>query len=259
MRERRQRRRGQPDLSAPLHCTPEEQRRLLGQTPFFRVLPVAEIPTVAQSFHQHEYAAGDVIHLAGDPAARLSLVAAGMVRVARPTIDGQDVVLDVLHPGDYFGSLGLLGDATYPDEAVAQTHSCVLSTSATEFQALLTRYPPVAMATLDLVAQRLQAAHENIEQLSAWPVQRRLAATLLNLADRQPAVADAEALTELPFSRQDLADMTGATVETVSRVLSGFRRAGLVEGGRGWVAIRDRARLADLAAADQPPTLPRAD
>lgn len=250
MSDARRRIKGLPDLSAPLHCTPQEQRRLLGQTPFFQVLPADEIPNVARSFRQSEHLAGEVIHRAGDPASRLSLLAAGMVKVVRPTSDGQDVVLDILHPGDYFGSLGQLGDATYPDEATAQTHCCVLYTNAAEFQSLLSRYPPVAMATLELVAHRLRAAHETIEGLSAYTVQRRLASTLLNLTAKLDADHPPGTSIELPFSRQDLADMTGATVETVSRVLSMFRRSGLITGGRGWVAVRDRDRLAALASDD---------
>lgn len=247
---RARRYRDQPDLSESLHCTPEEQRRLLGQTPFFRVLPADEIPAVARSFQQREFAPGDAIHRAGNPAARLSLVAAGMVKVARPTIDGQDVVIDILHPGDYFGSLGQLGDAAYADDATAQTHCCILSTTAGEFQSLLSRYPPVALATLDLVAGRLRAAHETIEQLSAYPVQRRLASMLLHLSERTEADRVAPPAVELPFSRQDLADMTGATVETVSRVLSTLRRQGIIDSGRGWIAILDRDRIAALANDD---------
>lgn len=241
------RRRAEPDLDAPLHCTPEEQRRLLGQTPFFRVLPASEIVTVATSFHQQEYAPGERIHRAGDPAARLSLVAAGMVKIARPTLEGEDVLLDFLRPGDYFGSLGQLGDAVYQDDAVAQTHCCILYATASDFQALLARYPAVALATLDLVAQRLRAAHETIEQLSVYPVPRRLAATLLNLSGRLERPDQPQAIIELPVSRQDLADMTGTTVETVSRVLSDFRRSGLIESGRGWAAVRDADRLAAIA------------
>lgn len=243
------RRRAEPDLEAPFHCTPEEQRRLLGQTPFFRGLPPSEIPAVARSFRQREFQSGEPIYHAGDPAARLSLVAAGMVKIVRPTIEGEDVLLDFLHPGDYFGSLGQLGDTVYRDDATAQTHCCILYTTAADFQALLARYPAVALATLNLVARRLRAAYETIEQLSVYPVPRRLAARLLNLSGRLDQNGHTRTTAELPVSRQDLADMTGTTVETVSRVLSGFRRSGLIESGRGWVAVSDADRLAEIAAA----------
>lgn len=250
MSESRRRLQSEPDLDAPLHCTPEEQRRLLGQTPFFRVLPASEIVNVAQSFRQQEYATSEPIHHAGEPASRLSLVAAGIVKIARPTLEGEDVLLDFLHPGDYFGSLGQLGDSVYQDDAIAQTHCCVLYTTAADFQILLGRYPAVALATLDLVAQRLRAAHATIEQLSVYSVPRRLAATLLNLSGRFAHTDRPGEAVTLPVSRQDLADMIGTTVETVSRVLSDFRRDGLIESGRGWVAVRDGERLAGISGQE---------
>jgi hypothetical protein len=82
-----------------------EQRRLLGGAPFFAPLPATDMDDLATAFRQADYAAGRVIHHAGDPAARLSIVAAGMVNLARPTPDGQDILLGFLGPGEHFGSL----------------------------------------------------------------------------------------------------------------------------------------------------------
>jgi len=62
----------------------------------------------------------------GAPAARLYVVAAGKIKLSRHTLSGQDVVLDLLGPGDFFGSLEILGDEGYPDTAQAQTQVCVL-------------------------------------------------------------------------------------------------------------------------------------
>ncbi len=237
----------EPVAVEPHRCTPTEQRRLLGASPFFAGLSDAELAQAAASFRQANYRAGEVIHRAGDPAARLSIVVAGQVKIARPTPGGQDVLLAIIGPDEHFGSLLELGDATYRDDASAHTDCCVLWTSAEAFHALLLRYPAAAMATLALVAARLRAAQETIEQLSAYPVDRRVAATLLALADRMGREEDGAILIDTVLSRQDLADMTGATVETVSRVLSDFRRAGLVDSGRRWIAVRDRARLSELA------------
>src|SRR5688572_11381077 len=100
----------EPVMIGPHHCTPAEQRRLLGGTPFFKDLPEADIDQVAASFRQADYAAGATIHYSGDGATRLSTIAAGMVKLVRPTSEGQDVLLDILGPGDYFGSLAELGD-----------------------------------------------------------------------------------------------------------------------------------------------------
>jgi CRP-like cAMP-binding protein len=247
----------------PHRCTALEKRRLLGTTPFFSALDDDRLDEVAAGFDQRNFTAGQTIHHAGDPAERLSIVVAGQVKIARPTPDGQDVLLALLGPHEHFGSLLELGDAVYRDDAVAHTDCCVLSTDAESFHALLERFPSVANAALALVAARLREAQTTIEQLSTYPVPRRVAATLLALADRLGATrqrvegnesGDAadrgptgEVLIDATLSRQDLADMTGATVETVSRVLSDFRRRGWIDSGRQWVSVRDRASLETIA------------
>jgi CRP-like cAMP-binding protein len=170
-----------------------------------------------------------------------------MVKLARPTLDGQDVLLDIYGPGEHFGSLAELGDLTYREDASAHTDCCILSTTASEFRELLRQYPGVAVAALDLVAARLRDAQETIEQISAYPVDQRIAALLVDLARRIGREEDGALLIEMPLSRQDIADMTGAKVETVSRVMSEFRRQGLIDSGRRWIAVRNAERLSDIA------------
>ena len=240
----------EPVTIEPHHCTPAEQRRLLGETPFFAQLPPASVDQVAASFRQADYADGEAIYYSGDPANRLSIVAAGMVKLVRPTSEGQDVLLDILGPGDYFGTLAELGDAAYREDAIAHTQCCILYTTGDEYRRILQHYPQVALATLDLVAARLRSAQETIEQISAYPVEQRVATTLVRLAKRVGRQDNDGILIEMPLSRQDLADMTGAKVETVSRVMSDFRRSGIVESGRRWIAIRDAAALAAIAQPD---------
>ena len=229
------------------HCTPVQLRRILAGTPFFAPLTVEEIDELAARVRQTDFQTGDTIHRAGDPATHLAIVAAGVVKLSRPTLDGQDVVVSMLTSGDYFGSLADLGDATYTEDATAQTDCCILLATADEFRQWLERYPAVALATLQLVAERLRHAHAAIEQLSAHPVERRVAAALLRLAQQAGRREGTGTLIEMPLSRQDLADMTGAKVETVSRVMSDFRRAGLIESGRRWIAVTDAEQLAAIA------------
>lgn len=233
-------------IEPELHCSIDDQRRLLGASPFFSSLSPEEVVEVQKSFRQQHYNEGDLIQMAGDPADRLSIVAAGMVKMVRPTLDGQDVLLDFLGPGEHFGSLARLGDESYREDVTAQTPVCVLYTTADAFQDLLQRYPGVALSTLEIVAGRLRTAQSVIEQLSAYPVEHRVAATLLHLADKGGKEKDGHILIDMPLSRQDIADMTGAKVETVSRIMSEFRREGLIDSGRRWISVMDRDRLAKL-------------
>lgn len=237
-------------ITPEMHCSISEQRRLLSASPFFGSLSEEDIVDVQSQFHQHHYHAGDRIQNAGDAAIRLSVVAAGMVKIVRPTLDGQDVLLDFVGPGGYFGSLAELGDAVYREDVTAHTDCCILYTTAETFHSLLRRYSGAAIAALDIVTSRLGEAQETIEQLSAYSVERRVAAILLQLMDKIGTEREGDVLIEMPLSRQDIADMTGAKVETVSRVMSEFRRTGLIESGRRWISVLDTGALSDIASGN---------
>jgi CRP-like cAMP-binding protein len=85
-----------------------------------------------------------------------------------------------------------------------------------------------------------------IKQLSAYTVDQRIAATLVRLANKLGEQKQKGVLIQLPFSRQDLAAMTGTTVETVSRVMSRFAEQGLISTGRKWVSLNDIERLEQI-------------
>lgn len=165
----------------------------------------------------------------------------------RPSLDGADVLVDVITPGALFGSVSALGDPAYPDSAEALTVTCALSISAADFRGVLHQHPHVALAVLDDVAHRLDHAHQALRRLSGGTVEQRVAATLLTLADKLGEPQDGATLLQLPLTRADLAAMTGSTTESVSRAMSRMHRAGIVDTGRRWTAITDRDRLAALA------------
>lgn len=228
-------------------CSTVERLDVLGSAPFFSRLSPQELAQVNALFEQASFAAGQAIHSAGEPARQLSIVAAGKVRIAHPTPGGQDARLAILGPGEPFGSLPELGDATYRDAANAHTGCCVLSISADNFRDLLQRYPALAMAALERTAERLRTAQQAIEQSSAVPADRRIAATLLALAELVGRAEAGATLIDTELTHKELAAMTGTSVETVSRVLTGFRRDGLIDSGRRWISVRDHERLSRLA------------
>lgn len=230
-----------------LHCSVDEQRRLLSRSPLFASLTPTEIESVQREINQTHYNEGDAIQFAGDPATRLSIVAMGTVKIVRPTLDGTDVLLDLAGPGQGFGSLLQLGDATYREDVTAQTPVCVLHINTETFDSLMRTYPSVAIDTLQFVSFKLLEARNAIEELSAYPVEQRLASVLVRLSDRVGTQRDSDVLIEIPLARQDLADMIGSKVETVSRVMSEFRRAGWIDSGRRWIAVTDRDALAAVA------------
>ena len=235
------------DSIEPHRCSVDLRLEILRQLPFFASLTERQVVEANGHFREQGFTAGEVIYLMGEAADRFYVVADGQVKLMRHTLGGQDVLLEVLVPGDFFGSLAALGDEAYADTAEAQTPVCVLGISAADFRALLERYPAVSLAVLDEVSARLRAAREMVRRLSAQPVEKRLAYTLLQLADKLGEPREVGTLIQMPLSRADLAGLVGTTVETASRIMSQFQKEGLVNSGRRWVAVADRERLAGVA------------
>lgn len=230
-------------IDTGLHCSVADQKRLLGASPYFRSLDEASVAEVQRQFGQQHYPEGATIQLAGQEATRISIVGAGTVKLVRSTSEGRDIVLDMLTPGDHFGSLAQLGDRHYTETAIAHSECCILSTTAPDFARMLRSYPTVAIDSLEMIAARLRDAQGTIEQLSGYSVEQRVVRVLLNLATRIGVEHDGGVLINVPLSRQDLADMTGTTVESASRVMSDLKRQGLIESGRRWIAIPDPTAL----------------
>lgn len=220
---------------------------MLRQLPFFKGLSDKAIHEINALFQAEGYTTDEFIYFSGDAAVKLYVVAEGKVKLLRHATTGQEVILDVLRPGEFFGSLPILGEDTHTDTAQAHTAGCVLTITGDDFQQILRQHPGVSLELLEIMSTRLREAHELIHQLSTSTVESRLATTLLKLASKLGKEQDEAVLIQLPLSRQDLADMTGATVETISRIMSQFRKENLITSGRRWVAIADPEQLKEIA------------
>jgi CRP-like cAMP-binding protein len=231
----------------PHMCSVELRLEILGQLPFFSDLGLPEVQTINRSFVERGFAPHETIYFAGDPATRLYAVADGNVKLMHHTLKGHDVMLNILEPGEFFGSLASSGEETYAETAQAQTPVCTLSIGSQDFRKILRQHPPVSIKMMDIMGGRLRAAHEMMRQLSVYSTDQRIAFVLLKLGDKLGEQKDVGLLIQLPLSRGDLAQLSGTTTETASRVMSQFQKEGLIHTGRQWVAITNRAKLADLA------------
>jgi CRP-like cAMP-binding protein len=227
----------------PAVCSLEYRLKIIGRLPFFHHLSPVEIADINHRFVDRDIPAEQAIYFEGDPGEYLYLVAVGKVKLMRHTPSGRDVLLDVLRGGEYFGNLSVPGGRGYTETATAQTDCCILQISSSNFERILSTYPDVTMKVLQAVGQRLEDSQEIVKQLSVYSIEQRIAAALIRLAKKMGEQRGGGMLIQLPFSRQDLAAMTGTTIETVSRVMSRFSGQALITTGRKWVAVNDLERL----------------
>ncbi len=234
------------DWVDPAVCSLDYRLKIIGRLPFFKHLPADAISKINNLFHDSDVSVDERIYFEGDDAEYLYLVAMGKVKLVRNTAAGRDVLLDILHGGDYFGSLSTFGGRVHTETAIAQTDCCILKISAEDFERILSDHPDVTRKVLEAVSQRLAESQEIVKQLSAYTAEQRIASALMRLASKLGEARGQGVLIQLPFSRQDLAAMTGSTTETVSRVMSRFAEEGWVKSGRKWVTITDSKRLEEL-------------
>lgn len=231
-------------------CTIAARLKILGQVPFFQDLDSTELAWVNTLFHEKGFQKDEVICHSGETAERLHVVAEGRVRLLHHSLTGRDILLDLLTPGEFFGALTGRGEDTYPDTAQAQSRCCILVIGRETYQQVLKSHPGVALKVIDIMAGRLKSANERVHQLSALPVDGRIASILLMLGNKFGEKHPIGLLLQVPLSRQDLAGMTGTTTESASRVMSQFQKDGLIHSGRGWVALTDRAGLEAIAGQE---------
>jgi len=234
------------DWVDPAVCSLEYRLKIIGRLPFFKHLPLVAISGINDLFHDNDVSANERIYFEGDEAEYLYLVAMGKVKLVRNTTSGREVLLDILHGGEYFGSLSTFGWRVHMETAIAQTDCCILQISAGDFERILSDHPDVTRKVLEAVSQRLAQSQEVVKQLSAYTAEQRVASALMRLAGKLGEARGQGVLIQLPFSRQDLAAMTGSTIETVSRVMSRFAENGWIKSGRKWVTIADPKRLEEL-------------
>lgn len=171
----------------------------------------------------------------------------GCLKVTQTTLDGQQVVVRHVNPGDIFGIAMAMRRPDYPASAVAIVESLVLVWSSSQWDAFTRRCPTLALNALQTVGQRLQDAHTRILELSTEEVERRVAHTVLRLVRQSGRKTEEGILIDFPVTRQDIAEMTGTTLHTVSRVMAAWEAKGLILSSRKRVVVVDAHRLYTLA------------
>src|SRR5574342_511328 len=117
------------DWVDPAVCSLEYRLKIIGRLPFFKHLPEQVLPRINALFRDRDIAVNQTIYFEGDDAEYLYLVAMGKVKLVRHTDLGREVLLDILHGGDYFGTLSVFGGRTHAETAIAQTDCCILQIS----------------------------------------------------------------------------------------------------------------------------------
>lgn len=222
-------------------------RSLIAGSPTFSGMSPEDLDDILAQAAPLRVPKGEAAFRQGEPADRFFLLLHGRLRVTRLNPQGQQMVVRFIAPGDMFGVAMAIKVEAYPGTATAAVDSLAISWPNSVWNELLARHPGLAVNTMQALGARLQASQERILDLSTQQVEQRIAGAVLQLVQQAGKKSGDGLLIDFPLSRQDLAEMTGATLHTVSRTLSAWEERGLVECGRQRVAVRDMAGLQAIA------------
>ncbi len=223
------------------------ERAVLRGVDLFAELDDRALEEVLRAAHRRRVGKGDTVFRQGEEAQSFYVLVDGHLKVTQVTPEGQQVVVRFMGPGEMFGCVAVFGGRRYPGTATAVENSRLIGWTKGATQHLMERHPRIAINTLGTVGGRLQESQARVRELSTERVERRIAHVLLRLAEQAGKPVGSGIRIDFPISRQDVAEMTGTTLHTVSRTLSAWEEQGIVEGGRQKITICRPDVLAAIA------------
>ncbi|PIE13157.1 MAG: Crp/Fnr family transcriptional regulator [Rhodobacterales bacterium] len=219
----------------------------LRDLPAFADLETSEVREILDLATPRRFADGAVIFHEGHDAERFYLLLDGHVRVVRINEDGEQMIVLHLHSGSLIGIAPALGRTTYPATAIAAGEVIVLGWPCSAWNAFATRYPSFARNTYETVGRRIGEMTTNMLEIATQQVEHRIACALARMVQQSGQKSDGAIVIDMPITRQNIADMTGTTLHTVSRLLSAWERAGIIKSARRRISVTDPAALARLS------------
>ncbi|MCW7538691.1 Crp/Fnr family transcriptional regulator [Aquabacterium sp. A7-Y] len=213
---------------------------LIRRVPLFSMLTSTQAEAVAEGVVKRRYRRGEIIVEQGRKSNALFILLTGRARVLTADARGREVILAMLHPGDYVGEMSLIDNEPHSATVRAEVQTDVLVLGRTEFARCLPENSSLSYAIMRGLVSRLRAADRQIESLALLDVYGRVARTLLDMAEE----SGGSLLIRNKVSRQDLAKIVGASREMVSRVMKDLEERQYVETQPdGSVIIKERLQV----------------
>jgi CRP-like cAMP-binding protein len=214
----------------------------------FRDLPEPELAGLSRQVTRRTHRRGDLIFSNGEPGDGLYIVQAGQVAITRQNPQGDELILGVMEPGEYFGELALFDDAPRSASASSATDGTLLFLSRRAFREFMARHPEALFSCLTIIVERLRRCTDLADEIALLDIRTRIARRLLRLAREVGLEPDGRApQTSLQITQRQLASMVGATRESVNKHLNALQDDSIVRLGRGRIHVLDLDRLEEKA------------
>ncbi len=225
-----------------------DESLLTGLPPFSR-LTRAQIREILDLASAHRCDEGDALFSEGETATRFFLLLDGYVRVLRTTAGGDQIIVLHIVAGQLLGIAAALGRTTYPATAMAAADCVMLAWPMLHWHTFVAQYDGFATETYKVVGARVAEMQGLITDMATKAVEQRIATALLRLVHQTGRKTDEGIEIDFPITRQDISEMTGTTLHTVSRLLSAWEKQGIVASQRRKIVVIEPHQLVVLSGA----------
>jgi len=226
---------------------PPLDRSLIQSLPVFSAMDDVELDDVISRATALRIPKGAAVFEQGETAKAFYVLLNGRLKVMKLTPDGQQVVIRFVVPGDIYGIAKALNREDYPATATALVDSVTLAWDMAVWDEFMDRHPAFARNVMRMLGRRIEEAHTRLKEMATQDVEHRVAHAVLRLVSQSGRNVEGGVLVDFPVTRQEIAEVSGTTMHSVSRVLSAWENAGLVVVGRQKVIVCDLERLSRIA------------
>lgn len=209
---------------------------VLGQSPLFASLDNSAAAALISTLAEHRVSKGEVLFHEGKPGDHLYVILEGKVKLGHASTDGRESLMAVLGPGEMFGELSLFDPGLRTSTATALTEARVYRLGNAQLMPWLAGRPEVAAALLQALARRLRRTNEAMADLVFSDVPGRVAKALMELGEKFGSMTTNGLLVTHDMTQEELAQLVGASRETVNKALADFAQ-------RGWIQLESRQVL----------------
>ena len=212
------------------------EEEVVRRAPLFTALDEAAAVSLRASMDTVKIAKGSILFKEGDDGEHLYVIVEGKLKLGTSSGDGRENLLSILGPGEMFGELSLFDPGPRTSTATAVTDAKLLSLSHEKVIPWLKQNPEVSLQLLTRLSQRLRRTNEAVGDLVFSDVPGRVAKALIDLGDRFGKTTPEGLLVNHDLTQEELAQLVGASRETVNKALADFA-------GRGWLKLDGRSVL----------------
>lgn len=222
---------------------------VLRRIPLFRRLSEGDRARILECATIRHYPRGEEIFREGDPGDAFLVIVEGRVKVYKTNPSGKQMILEIFGAGDPLGAVAVYDGAPFPASALTLDDTTCVRVEASDFYRLLEQHPALVRGLLSGLTIRIVELTRRLADFSGGRVETRFARLFLKLADQIGREEQDGIFVPMPLQRQELADLTGTTIETCIRIMSRWEKQNVVHTAKDGFVILHRTEIESIAAS----------